>query len=751
MRSFWIRPMAVLLMTALAGSAMAQQAGLRGQQRFEIYRIIVEGAPSLKPEQIARVVAPFTGKDRSDLDVQASLEALRKAHLDAGLKPVGVLLPDQDVVQGVVRFSVLDPPAERSAGAEAGGRAALRGVDGYLTKSGWLGDMRATPVPAVVVTRNHDSADGSAGGVPLFTVTFNDGDRAVAVFPFSNAPAAEPFREGKSTSKAPAESAGEERMGARRTPVQTASQGSPPAKDSAPPAQEAAGGMPRFEIQRFEVEGSSLLTREEVERAVAPFTGKQKDFGDVQRALETLQKTYLDRGFAAVQVLLPEQELQQGVVRFRVVEAKVSKITIQGNQFFDDENIRNSVPALKEGQTPSSIRIGENLRLANENPAKQTTVILRSGETQEEIDATIRVADEKQWKASLTLDNTGNPQTGNNRVSAGYRHSNFFNRDHVLTLQFITSLQKADKVTIFGMGYKIPLYARGDSIEMFAGGSNVDSGKVQDLFNVSGQGTIFGLRYNHLLPKAGEFYEQKLVYGVDYRAYQNQVIFGVENLIPDITVHPASITYSGQWRFPTSEANFYVTGMQNIFPGGNDAADSDFKARGQRPGDAALGIAGARAGYRILRYGFSYNKAFTGDWLIRVSYSAQQTSDALVAGEQFGLGGAETVRGFLEREVASDQGYLGKVEFYMPDLADKIGFKNGRARLLVFYDFGGVERNSPLPEELRSSFISSAGFGLRASVGEYLSLRTDLAQVLNAGGSQSKGDGRLHFSLSYIF
>ena len=40
---------------------------------------------------------------------------------------------------------------------------------------------------------------------------------------------------------------------------------------------------PRFDIQRFVVEGNTILPQAEVEQIVAPFAGSARDFGDVQQ------------------------------------------------------------------------------------------------------------------------------------------------------------------------------------------------------------------------------------------------------------------------------------------------------------------------------------------------------------------------------------------------------------------------------------------------------------------------------------
>src|SRR5687768_15631350 len=291
---------------------------------------------------------------------------------------------------------------------------------------------------------------------------------------------------------------------------------------SAPASQE-----PRFEIRRFVVEGSSLLTPEEIDAAVQPFAGRNKDFSDVQRALEALERTYTDKGFSAVQVILPEQELDKGEVRFRIVEAKVGKVLIEGNKFFDEANVRSSLPSVQPGRSPNIRVIADNLRVANENPAKQTTVLLRGGAEEGQVDAVVRVTDERPTKYSITFDNTGTQQTGIYRVGFGFQHANIFNRDHVLSMQYVTSPSKAEhpnttqlypnrNVFILGGSYRIPLYRLGDSLDFTAGYSNVNSGVVQNLFNVSGSGTILGVRYNMNLPKFGDL-EQRLAFGLDWR------------------------------------------------------------------------------------------------------------------------------------------------------------------------------------------------------------------------------------------
>jgi len=164
---------------------------------------------------------------------------------------------------------------------------------------------------------------------------------------------------------------------------------------------------------------------------------------------------------------------------------------VEGNKHFDDANIRASVPALALGTAPNITRIARGLNLANENPAKEATVLLRSAEREGTVDAVVRVVDEDWLKFALTLDNTGINETGELRVGLGLENANVLDRDHVLNLQYVgapylnstndqgepsqLSIKPSNRVLIVGAGYHVPLYALCDSLDFIAGYSDVDS------------------------------------------------------------------------------------------------------------------------------------------------------------------------------------------------------------------------------------------------------------------------------------
>jgi hemolysin activation/secretion protein len=214
--------------------------------------------------------------------------------------------------------------------------------------------------------------------------------------------------------------------------------------------------------------------------------------------------------------------------------------------------------------------------------------------------------------------------------------------------------------------------------------------------------------------------------------------------VPDYTVHPVSLTYSGLWRDTETSGTLYAALSQNI-PGGNDGSSSDF------PGNAFGGRVGATDHYTILRGGLQGTlNVHPSGWQVRGVFNGQYTGDALVAAEQFGLGGMDSVRGFITRIIANDRGYQGQLELYTPDLGKMLGVEGLFLRPLGFFDFGSLSRNKALPGEVVNEWLSSAGAGIQGGYGG-LSIRLYYAEPINRSIVQSNGIQRWQGGLVFIF
>jgi hemolysin activation/secretion protein len=552
----------------------------------------------------------------------------------------------------------------------------------------------------------------------------------------------------------------------------------------------------RFDIQRFQVEGNTLLPQAEADAVIAPFLGARRNYGDIQKALEALEGAYRSRGFGTVQVYVPEQELTQGVVRLQVTEGVVGKVNIVGNKFFDSANIRATLPNLREGTAPNMRQLSENIQLANENPAKQVEVTLGVSEEEGKVDAKVNVTDESPRKFIVTLDNTGTGATGTMRTGFAYQNANFGNTDQVMTLAYTTSPNAPTgvKVDVYSFAYRVPFYSIGDSIDVIYGKSTVSTPSAQATgFAISGKGDVFGLRWNHYFARRGE-YTSKLIGGFDYKYIntrcnvpgtdstptsldQNDATFNPA-CVP-YTVRPFSATYVGQRQSPGVILDYSLGFYQNWSAGSrydyttaSGAAGNDRYSVMNNDGDPN-GLGWKRStpdGFNYLKLTYSYLRALEGDWAVRAAFNGQYSSTPLPASEQFSIAGSTAVRGFNERAVAMDKGFFVNLEVYSPELASNVGVA-GSLKAVGFYDFGRSynylgPRSTDLGQgPFEKAGIASAGAGLRYAMGKDVSMRLDFACVVDAGpanitpgttatlpaNTESRGDWRGHFALQVAF
>lgn len=494
----------------------------------------------------------------------------------------------------------------------------------------------------------------------------------------------------------------------------------------------------RFAIDSYLVEGASLLKKEDFDRVVAPYVGKDKDFSDVQYALEAVEELYASQGYSAVHVLLPEQELEAGTVRFQVIESRFGMVEVKDNKFFTRQNVMNAIPAVREGGVPRSKDIARQLRLANENPARQLNVVLKAGEEDDRLDASVLVNDlnPRQWV--VTLDNSGSKETGVARLGISYRDANLFNRDHVGQVQMQMSPQYVDRVKVLGGSYKAPLYQFGHSVEVFGGYSNINS-VVGGLDNFKGGGLMLSTRYNIPMERIGSF-DPRLSFGLDWRKFSKVEMTGTTPtvLYDDIVVTPLSVAYAIQGKMANNDLNFNASFTANM-PVSSLGKSETFSTYDH------VNFSNPTPRYKVLRFGAGYLTQIKSDWQFRAAFSGQWSGDELIQGEQMRLGGADGVRGFSEGSETGEQGVKFNFEAYAP--AWQRGEMNLRG--LMFVDAGSVSSKS----SNATTSIASAGLGARAGYMDKYSLRLDAGRIMKAGSdpAQVAGDWRIHAMLVGTF
>lgn len=518
------------------------------------------------------------------------------------------------------------------------------------------------------------------------------------------------------------------------------------AQTAEPPQAAASAPAPRLQVSGFRVEGNTLLPAGRIDAALAPFTGP-RSAAELQAAAAAVQALYAQAGYGGVVAFVPPQPAADGIVRISVVEGRLARVAIEGQQQFSAGNVRAALPALVPGSTPRLQALDTQIGMSNENPAKQLQVLLQPGAAPGETDARIVVSEQPLQRWTATLDNRGNSRTGHLRAGLGWQHANLSDRDDVLTLNAQTAPDKPSAVKVLSGSYRLPLYARHTFVDAYAAWSDVDGGTTTTVvgpLSFSGRGRLAGVRATLLLPRWGEA-DQRLALGLDHRAYLNSCrIAG----LPDgacgsagesVSVQPVSLEYSVQ--AGGALAYGLAIGLHhNLQLGGGRAGSSRFEAVRE----------GAQPRFTALRSTLQLGGSPWEGWNLQLRAAGQFTNHAMVPGEQFGIGGAASVRGYREREVAGDRGLQAALELLGPELL--AGGADATVRALGFFDAGwvGNRRGLPCEEGRDECSLRAWGLGLRAALGRWQGT-LHVAQALKAAPQTDRHDLRAHVAVSTSF
>lgn len=552
----------------------------------------------------------------------------------------------------------------------------------------------------------------------------------------------------------------------------------------------------------------------------AKYLGKGLSFNALDSMVKEILAHYSREQRPTTHVYIPEQEITEtikiAVLEGRLGEARyVMKRDKDGNAIPEAEAKRKwyqprepKIPKALEAQrgeilnmnsitqSVTDLNVSPWARLGRQeaHPYRRATVSLtptpdRLGYTNAELDLESRVAVPIQ--AFAGWDNTGTVILGENRFNVGSVWYDAFNTGYNHQLGF--QAQSAEDYDLFHAiiaSYQIPIPSLRSTFQMYGAfmQSSVDIPAAGVTQVIEGDAWILGGRWFYRLPDwyitASAKREQdkskqlalyhEIGFGFDYKNQENNLFFGGVNVFPtQIEVAQYAFEYNlrqtDKWGETTAGlAYFYSPG--SITRNNTDANFLTARTNGT-------------ADYSYIRGNFTRLielGALTkhlNDFKFLVRGTGQWSTANLIASEQLGLGGYDSVRGYPERTMRGDKGLFIQTELYSPAfhplrwLAKKVpdrwmdkDDRTDELRLLVFYDYGWADvfkATAAEPGEILNA--SSIGVGLRYRVNKSVTFRFDYGYQLEkldprrvnafdlSPRYSSQGDGYAHMGLSLSF
>lgn len=499
------------------------------------------------------------------------------------------------------------------------------------------------------------------------------------------------------------------------------------------PQMQIEGG---FVLRGVRIRGSSVFGERTLARAVAPFLDREVRAETLPALTDAITRLYVDAGYVSSGAIVPEQEVEGGLLEIRIVEGSVGALEVETSgrlrEGWVEARVRRALAA------PFSLpRLDETLRILQLDPrvARVDAVVLpspRLGESR----LRLRIEEARHWTLRGRVANDLATALGGRRITGRAEHRNVTGRGDTLRASTSGARGLFDAEVV----YRHPVGPWLTEIELrgsYAEGEVVEG----DLSGANFRNEIhtYGLAFRQPLWRGLED-EVSLTASVERRT--SELTFGdrgdpfpleVNGRDGDV-VRLLLLRLDADWVHREAERVFAAR-LRATF--GLDAWDASSPnatvAATGTPRGATLPDAEFQAMLLQLQYAQRIDTPLGPGELIARG-DLQLASGSLFSLEQFAMGGSTTVRGFAENEVVADNGTLASVELRVPILPARL--RPHALRLAPFVDFGFVwdddDDSVDVPRRFTRSY-ESVGLGLLYDYGERFAIRIDYGRPLVSG------------------
>jgi len=470
--------------------------------------------------------------------------------------------------------------------------------------------------------------------------------------------------------------------------------------------------------------------------ALEPFLRKSLTQDRLDRIKEAVIDQYEKMHRPIVDVYFPEQNLSQGYLQIVVVEGKLSSYQFRGQKYSSKKRLEKMV-GIRPGEPVDLDHISTALAWWNRNPFRYTNAIFSPGKTTGTTDIELVTDDAIPLRPYAGADNTGNQETGYDRIFGGIQIGSVFGFDQVLNYQYTVSTEW-NRFWAHTASYALPV-AKQHQLYFFGGYSRLKARLSSGVFDNDGRLTQISGRYQFFLsPLYGPFLHE-FDFGYDFKRTNTSLFFGeftVSKTTPEINQFMSGyyLDYKASRYLVSFNAEVFAAPFK-ITP---DQSNADFQTL--RPF--------ARNKYIYGRSRLSYTHFLPKQFSLAAVALFQGANQNLLPSEELGLGGYATVRGYAEREVNGDSGALLSLEIRMPPFSPVQRWSRKRVKdewlFYGFLDYGLAHIHKTVPGEKRNIWLLGVGPGMRYSLSTNISLRAEYGFALHKTGVAPDRTGRWH-------
>jgi hemolysin activation/secretion protein len=474
-------------------------------------------------------------------------------------------------------------------------------------------------------------------------------------------------------------------------------------------------------VRSIEVEASAILSPGDVEGITSRYENRTVSLAELFSVVDQINDLYEQRGYITAKAVLPPQKIDDGIVRVRLIEARIDRVIVRNNRDTSERFILERID-IESGELIRLRELESKLVRFNLTHDVQLRALLEPGSRPETSNCVLKVYEPDKLTAGIFVDNAGTETSGQNRIGVQFVNNSLTGRGDRLSLGgsyaagtdaayaiYSSSINRSG--TVASLGYDYSRIA-------------IVDGELKDL-DVTGDSSIASVTFSHpILADTG-----RLLYGsVAVNAKESQTDF--------------------------SNVDSFKTSVRSLSLGVEYQVSGDGYAFYARP-RLDIGVERFGGDWNFLVFVAEasglINVGPTDEVVLRFTGQLSDT-DQLPSMEQFQLGGVATVRGYQDVVVLGDQGYFVSAAYRhalpLTALQGLIPVERSSLKASVFVDHGGAFTSASGDALDVDEYLNSVGIGLFYAYGRRFFGSLQVGWPL--GNHASDDDAVVvHFALNY--
>jgi len=488
-------------------------------------------------------------------------------------------------------------------------------------------------------------------------------------------------------------------------------------------------------VNAFVVEGSTIFSPEDFAKVTAPFTGRELSFIELLLVRTQVTQLYVSQGYVTSGAFIPPQILEGGVIKIQVIEGSLEDINVTGTQRLQRNYVRNRIRLAADTPLNGS-RLLRGLQMLQLDPLIATiSADLQTGVRPGTSRLQVQVTEADTLSVTPLIDNGRSPSVGSFRRQVDVNQSNLTG----LGDRFRLNYTNTDGSNGIDSSYTMPLNPRNGTLRLAYGttwSSIIAPNSFKTALDIDANSRYYDVSYRQpLFQSPTEEFALSLSASRQESRARPFPSLGADK---DGRTRVSTLRFSQEW---TRRSSRQVLAARSQFSLGLNLLNSTISDTA--PDSRFLAWRGQGQWVRLL----------SPDSLLIVQTDVQLSGDSLVPLEQFGLGGQETVRGYRQDVLLTDNGALLSTELRLPIL--RVPEIKGILQLIPFIDLGtswntGGEDPSP-------NSLIGVGAGLLWRMGKDFSARLDWGIPLikrdrnmrSAASERTWQESGVYFSVRY--